>query len=331
MPIRTIAILDAPSNLGLRPPAPGREPGVRHLASALRRERLVEKLGALDRGRANPPGYSPEPDLAVGFRNGTSLARYTSELADRIEPILAEGEFPLLLGGDCSILLGAALALRRRGRYGLAFIDGHDDYSLIREPSKYPGVLAGAGLDLALVTGHGPRALSDIEGLAPYVREDDVVQLGLSRTSEDTAWYSTETFDQSQILACPVDQIRSTGARATGGVARSRLENPATLGYWIHLDVDVLDQTVMPAVDSPNERGVTLAELEELLTELLSSHRVAGMNVSIFDPELDSDGRFAILLVDLLVKVLGQRQDSDRNSRTGNRGSSRITSNPKVR
>ncbi|MBK8229203.1 MAG: arginase family protein [Candidatus Eisenbacteria bacterium] len=304
MPSRQIAILDAPSNLGLRPPAPGREPGVRHLASALRQERLGERLGSQDRGRAIPPDYSPEPDLAVGFRNGTSLARYTGELASRIEPILAAGEFPLVLGGDCSILLGAALALRRRGRYGLAFIDGHDDYSLIREPAKYPGVLAGAGLDLALVTGHGPDVLSNREGLGPYIREDDVVQIGLSRTAEDATWYSTETFDQSEILTCPQEQIRSVGGRAAAAIARSRLEETATLGYWIHLDVDVLDQTVMPAVDSPNECGLRLDELEEILAGLLASRRVAGMNLSIFDPELDPDRRLATLLVDLLVRVL---------------------------
>lgn len=42
--------------------------------------------------------------------------------------VLDAGDVPIVLGGDCSILLGNLLALRRRGRHGLLFIDGHADF-----------------------------------------------------------------------------------------------------------------------------------------------------------------------------------------------------------
>lgn len=41
------------------------------------------------------------------------------ELADAVEAMLGRGEFPIILGGDCTIVLGSMLAFRRRGRYGL--------------------------------------------------------------------------------------------------------------------------------------------------------------------------------------------------------------------
>ena len=53
----SFSVLDAPSNLGLRPPAPGVEPGVRRLADALRACGLVERLSARDAGRVTPPAY----------------------------------------------------------------------------------------------------------------------------------------------------------------------------------------------------------------------------------------------------------------------------------
>ncbi|GAB3814574.1 hypothetical protein GCM10027605_60250 [Micromonospora zhanjiangensis] len=68
-------------------------------------------------------------------------------LADRIGAIIDQGEFPVVLGGDCSILLGSALAMHRLGeavggRIGLVFVDGHSDF---RHPGNASYVGAAAG------------------------------------------------------------------------------------------------------------------------------------------------------------------------------------------
>jgi arginase len=299
----SIAVLDAPSNLGLRPPAPGVEPGARKLAAALRATGLVARLGARDAGQVPAPPYAPDPDPAVGFRNGTALGRYSEALADGIAPLLAGGDFVLVLGGDCSVLLGAGIALAGRGRHGLAFVDGHDDYSYVRDRARYHGRLTAAGLDLALVTGNGPDALSNRRGLGPYIRAGDVVQLGLSRTEEDSADFATETFDDSGIHAIRVEEIGRVGAPAAASDARARLEAMPTAGFWIHVDADVLDQTVMPAVDSPNPRGLTFDQLESILATLLASPRAIGLELTIYDPDLDPDGRHGRALSAMLVRA----------------------------
>jgi len=94
----------------------------------MRSHRVVERLGARDRGDVEAPAYDPSADPATGYRNGANLATYTPRLADRIGASIDDGRFTLVLGGDCSVLLGGALALKRRGRYGLLFIDGHSDF-----------------------------------------------------------------------------------------------------------------------------------------------------------------------------------------------------------
>ena len=83
--------------------------------------------------------------------NAAAIVSYTNELANAVGPILSDGEFPIVLGGDCSIVLGTALALNRRGRYGLLFIDGQADFF---QPQADPYGEA-ASMDLAFVTGHG--------------------------------------------------------------------------------------------------------------------------------------------------------------------------------
>jgi arginase len=81
----------------------------------------------------------------------------------------------VVLGGDCGILVGNMLALKRIGRFGLAFLDGHLDF---RHPGNSELVGAAAGADLALVTGRGPDRIADIDGLGPLVRDGDVIALG---------------------------------------------------------------------------------------------------------------------------------------------------------
>lgn len=300
---RQIVVLDAPSNLGLRPPAPGKLPGVYRLPEALRRNRIVERLRASDGGSVPVPPYSPDADTAVGFRNGTSLSRYTRALADRIGPQVRERRFVVLLGGDCSVLLGSMLGLRRLGAYGLAAIDAHDDYSSIRDRKRYEGIFTAAGLDLALVTGHGPDALSDLDGLRPYVPEKHVVQLGLSREPGDDVLYATETFDRSEIRSLRRSRILEIGAAQAGREARAYLESKPIEGFFVHVDADVLDASILPAVDSPNPEGLTFQQLTELLTELLRSPKMVGIDLAILDPDLDPEGVYAARFTDAIVEA----------------------------
>ena len=66
--------------------------------------------------------------------------------------------------------------------------------------------------------------------------------------------------------------------------------------------MDILDPSVMPAVDSPDPGGLNADELSGLLREL--APRAVGVSVTVFDPDLDPDGRYARLLSELLVGPL---------------------------
>ncbi|HEY6238733.1 MAG TPA: arginase family protein [Thermoplasmata archaeon] len=304
---RPLAVLDAPSNLGLRPPRPGAVPGVARMPKALRERRLLQRLGAEDGGRVDPPAYSPEPDVATGFRNGTSLQEYSTRLAARLRELVRSGRFPLVLGGDCSVLIGAMLGLKSLGRYGLIFLDGHDDFSPIRDPEKYRGLFAAAGCDLALVTGHGPDALGNLEGAQPYVAEEDVVLFGFYRDPEDSRYYDTKKIDSTAMHQIRVEQVRERGARASAEEALRQLGSRDLDGFWIHVDADVLDRSVMPAVDSPNPNGLLHAELSDALHVLLSSPKAAGIEFTIYDPELDPSGTCGDALVETIVRAFPHR------------------------
>ncbi|GLV89099.1 arginase family protein [Streptomyces virginiae] len=295
--MRTLVLLDAPSNLGLRPPAPGTVPGVYKLAGALREQGLLGRLGAREGGVVVPPRYD-RGDWAEGdgVFNAEALAAYTVTLADRIERHLRAGEFPVVLGGDCSIQLGASLAMRRTGRYGLAAVDGSADFRHPGNTAVNGPVGAAGGEELALATGRGQASLSDLEGLAPYLRDEDVRLFGLRDGDADLLELA-----EAGIFAATVGEIRRRGAAAVARSALDGLHPPVTDGFWVHLDADVLDPEVMPAVDSPDPGGLRPEEVAELLAVLVGSPRCVGLNVTIYDPDLDPDGRAGALLADLVA------------------------------
>ncbi|MFE2009028.1 arginase family protein [Streptomyces sp. NPDC059491] len=298
--MRSTVIIDAPSNLGLRPPAPGTVPGCYKLAGALRENGIVRRLGAVEGGVVVPPRYDRgDWQEGDGVFNAAALAAYTVRLADRIERHVSAGDFTLVLGGDCSIQLGAALALRRLGRYGLASVDASPDFRNLENSNR---IGAAGGEELALATGRGQSDLTDLEGLRPYLLDDDVRVLGTR-----DAYAEDPEIAQLRELKIPVttvSELRAEGPGEAAALAAVGLESSALDGFWLHLDADVLDPTVMPAVDSPDPDGLLPDELTALLRPLVWSPRCVGLNVTIYDPDLDPEGTAGALLTDLVVAAL---------------------------
>ncbi|MEU5531029.1 arginase family protein [Micromonospora chersina] len=298
--MRRIAVLDAPTNLGLRPPTSTSVPGCAKAPGALRDHGLLARLRARDAGCLTPPRYDPgDWRPGDGVCHAREISGYSVALADRIGAIIDRGEFPLVLGGDCSVLLGSALAMHRLGeavggRVGLVFVDGHSDF---RHPGNASYVGAAAGEDLALVTGRGQADLAAIEGRRPYFRDIDVVVLGIRAQDE----YRLD-LQAAGITTRPVPALRAEGAARTAQWAHEQLADCA--GYWVHIDVDVLDPAVMPAVDAPDPGGIAFAELEILLAGLVDTPHCLGVELTVFDPDYDPDGSYAAEIVNTVVAGL---------------------------
>ena len=295
---RRYAIIEAPSVLGLRPT------GVETLPHALLGAGLASRLQARRAGRIEPPPYDDHRDPETLMLNPKGIAEYTPKLADAIGEVLDAGDFPVVLGGDCSIVLGGLLALRRRGRFGLLFLDGHTDFY---QPEANTNGEA-ASSDLAFATGRGPDILTRFDGYRPLVRDADVVVLGC-RDAEEAARYGSQ-LAPPDMKTIDLAEVRRSGIEATAREAVDRLSRTGLAGFWIHLDADVLDDGVMPAVDYRLPDGLSFDDLEFILQTALNSHRSVGVEITVFNPHLDPDGKIARSLVDTLVRSMNRSNAS---------------------
>jgi arginase len=290
--MRRYAIIEAPSVLGLWPS------GVQNAPSVLLEMGLAAGLGIERTLRLEPPAYDPRRDPQTHMLNPAGLLAYTQELARETWNTLEDKYMPLLLGGDCSILLGPALALKERGRYGLLFVDGHLDYwNAELEPNG-----EAASMDLALVTGNGPALLSNIDGLGPYFRPEDCVAYGARDHLHDKDF--VETPYPRELKRIDMKQAHALGEPGIDQ-AMSRVTKEELDGFWIHLDVDVLDDALMPAVDYRMKDGLSYEELSRLLGTAFATGKVVGLTLTIYNPNLDPQRSVARKLVAELLKVLG--------------------------
>ena len=291
-----LQIIEVPSPLGLRPS------GLEHAPSALRIAGLHERLGSPDAVRIAVPPYSAVRDPATEILNPKGIAAVARDTADAVSAALDSDRFPVLLGGDCSIVLGPLLALRRRGRYGLAFLDGHADF---QHPRDEPNGEV-ASLDLAVATGRGPSVLADLDGLRPLVQDDDVALIGY-RVLGDNDHFLGEHIRSTAITVTDFSEVRAQGTGYTLEQAAATLTRSDLEGFWVHLDVDVLDDALMPAVDYRHPGGLTWEEAAQILGGLLASHKARGLDLTIFNPRLDPAGGIARRLSDLIASSLQRR------------------------
>ena len=267
--------LSAPTSLGNRP---YEHDGTARLTTLgpqrLREHHLVQRLGAKDLGDVPAAGYRDFVRPPRGIRNEDLIAAHTRSIAQSLEK--QEG-FALIAGGDCSVLLGSLLGLERGRDIGLVYLDAHSDFGT-EETSETGGV---AGMVLAQVVGRGQSPLAHLKGDRPLVREENVVAIGVRETGSD--------FDQSNIrIAATADET---------------LEILKGRDFFIHVDADVIDPRHMPFVDSPTPDGLSPDDLVEMLRPLVRHPQAIGLELTIYDPRDDKDGRGARMLVDVLSRA----------------------------
>jgi arginase len=300
---RRISLVLAPSNLGLRPNEDGTQQGAWGAPAALMKAGLAQRMHPVQTISLERPVYEFDAQFGTSIRNGLSIRAFSLALGEKVREALEADRFPLVVGGDCSILLGCLYGARLAGGRGLIHIDGHSDFV---HPGNYsPSTRLGsaAGMDLALASGRGELLLTHWPRLAGPLAEDaDIVQIGEreSETSDFKKLYGDIV--HTSITQFFMQEVLSSGIPSVARRVLQRLKTRGLNRVWLHVDCDVLDQTVMPAVDSPGSPGLNFGQLAELVSALCDSGRICGADFTIYDPERDPHSQYANGLADCIAR-----------------------------
>lgn len=287
---RDVELIGVPVNSSGTTDGVARAPGVlreRGLSAV-----LANRRGSADIGDVLLP--SPQPRRGPsGLLAEDSLIAMIERVSDAVRAARSGGRFPLLIGGDCPVLLGALAALQAGpGQPGLLFVDGHED---AWPPRASPtGEAADCELGLAL------RLFDDdldprLRGILPRVRPDHVIAVG-PRDADELAAARIPTL-AGQLLAL----IRPAELAATDLAAAVALL-PAP--WWLHVDLDVLASAELAAVDYPQPGGLTWQRLSQITATALAATGCAGWSVCIYNPDLDPDRSDADTIISYLNQAI---------------------------
>jgi arginase len=286
-------ILHVATNLGLRPR------GVERLGEVLLTMGLGEQLGARLDSPLKAIPFDDAIDPVRGARNIDTVAQLTVALADRVEAIIGGNEFPLVLGGDDSVLFGCLLAMRRKGSVGLFLLDGHTDFW---NPLNGSGELSDS--DIWISTGRGVPEIGNLEGYSPFVSDQACVLYGHRDREFQLAHRSDDVYTTSMLVR-NLSEVRAAGIPDAANHAIARFRDSGVDRVWLHLDADCLADDLMPAVDWRVPGGFTAEEVIGLAKSLINSGLVFGMDVTIYNPGLDTPEYAAgRVLKDVLVSIL---------------------------
>jgi len=282
----------------------GREPGQAGAPAALRAAGLEPALSPREistRPDLPVPAARAERDPESGLLNGRALGTMIRELHAELSASISAGQFPLVYGADCSVLLAAIPALRDTvGEPGLLFIDGHEDAT----PTERSPDGEAANMEIAVLLGRTGEGLPQpIGGAFGALKPDALVMLG----PHDHAWrHPLGVGTVAEAVA-----VRSSDEVATdpAGSARDAVRriSSQTSNWWLHTDLDVLDEREFSARGAPGEvqlaGGLTWTHLEEVVRTALRSGGCRGLSLVIYNPELDADRSQARLIVQFVAAI----------------------------
>ena len=293
---KKINIIEFPSNLGLKKTEAEIEPGVIKLPDWLKKHGLHGRINPEQVFRIDAPNYSMDLDKESGVRNADKIIEYSIQQSELLLMQLDGATFQIIIGGDCSILIGNAIALKQKGNFGLFFLDGHTDF-ITPALSETGGA---AGMDLAIVTGYGHNKLTNILNLKPYFKEENVFCVGNRDFEEEYI----QPILESEIEYFDLKRLRTNGPGNTANQFLELVQQHNLDGFFIHVDLDVLNDDIMPAVDSRAADGLTYTEFAQLLKPLLASDKAIGMEITILDPNLDKEGKYTIEFIRNFIRIL---------------------------
>lgn len=267
-------------------------------------QEALERLGytVTDRGNLIGP-VNPNRGPVDGYRHLEETALWCEQARDAVRSSLDNERMPILLGGDHSLAIGsiagvAAYCAGAGKPLSVLWLDAHADFNTA-ETSPSGNI---HGMPVAIVAGRGPERLTKLGPAVPMLEPSRIVQIGVRSVDamEKTLVVDSgmEVLDMRRI-----DEIRM---RETMEIA---LEKLVALGGHVHVsfDVDFLDPSIAPGVDTAVPGGPTYREAQLCMEMIHDSGLMASLDLMELNPACDIGNKTAELFVDLVESLFGEQ------------------------
>lgn len=256
-------------------------------------------LTVVDPGNLAGPPHPGTWD-APGPRHMSQVVAWNRAVFEAVASALAEGQFPMLLGGDHSLAVGSISAVaadcRRRGkRLRVLWLDAHAD---INDETTSPSGNV-HGMPAACLLGRGPADLVGWSGAAQALAPEDIAFIGIRSVDADErraiARLGLRVFDMRHL---DEHGMRNTMLEALHGV-------DADTHLHVSFDLDCLDPADAPGVGTGVRGGPSYREMQLCMEMIADTGQLGSLDVVEINPALDVRNQTASLAVDFIRSLFG--------------------------
>jgi arginase len=257
-------------------------------------------LEVCDRGDVRGPA-NPLQAPVNGYRHLAEVTEWNLAVHDAVASELNDSRMPILLGGDHCLSIGSISAVARHCRANgrklrVIWLDAHADFNTnILTPS---GNLH--GMPLAVLSGFGPRSLTQLSGETPALAPSSLRLIGIRSVDTGEKRFvhdaGLEVFDMRYI-----DEF---GMRHTLQKALDGIDDDTHL--HVSFDVDFLDPDIAPGVGTTVPGGPSYREAQLCMEMIADSGQMASLDIMELNPSLDVRNRTALVAVDLVASLFGK-------------------------
>jgi len=298
---REVGILSVSMDLGA-----GRR-GVDMGPSALRIAGVSQAVTALgyrvrEIGTVHAPGQEQVDEGEAGARYLAPITEVCRQSHALLREALADGVFPLVLGGDHSLTMGTGAAVadhyREKGQpIGLLWVDAHTD---MNEPSITPSGNV-HGMSLSVLTGRGLPSIGALASASPAIDPRHIAVLGARQVDPR----EREAVQEAGIRVFTMSEVDERGLTSCVDEAIRRIST-GTAGFHVSFDLDALDPMEAPGVGTPVPGGFTYREAHLICEKVAASGGLLGFELVELNPVLDSRNVTAQVRLRLIESALGK-------------------------
>lgn len=295
---KNISIIGVPMDLGqMRRGVDMGPSAIRYAGVAERLERLGHTINDLGNIEIAQPERVHTSDSTL--RNLTAVAEGNQKLADSVDKVIENKDFPLVFGGDHSIAIGTLAGVSKHyENLGVIWYDAHGD--LNTSDTSPSGNIH--GMPLAVSLGIGDESLTGIGGYTPKVKPENIVIIGARSLDEG----ERELIKERGIQVFTMHEVDRMGMTKVMEEAINYLKDK-TDGVHLSLDLDGLDPSDAPGVGTPVMGGISYRESHLAMEMLAESNLVTSAEFVEVNPILDDKNRTASVAVALMGSLFGEK------------------------
>jgi arginase len=293
-----IRMMGAPTDVGASRRGASMGPAALRVAE-LQRSLQQHGLEVIDGGDLGGPANPQQPPVQ-GLRHLEQVVQWNQAVFDAVSGSLAEGEVPLLMGGDHALAVGSIAAVARHCRtHGkdlrVLWLDAHADANTSQ--STPTGNIH--GMPVACLLGVGPDALTRMGGQTPAMQPQQICQIGIRSVDREEKRHLRE-------LACASSTCATSTNTACAPPCRRRWPAWGRIPTCTSFDVDFLDAALAPGVGTAVLGGPTYREAQLCMEMIADTGRLASLDVMELNPACDVRNQTAEVVVDLVESLFGK-------------------------